>query len=437
MNLVIVGAQWGDEGKGKIVDLYSSKAELIVRYQGGNNAGHTLVVNGKKTVLHLVPSGILHPGKLCLISNGVVFDPENFFQEIESLIASGGIVGKPEDRIKVSDRAHVILPYHRRLDQIREHRAEKEKLGTTVRGIGPAYEDKVARRGIRVGDLLRKESLKAKLERAIEEKNILFKALADESPIDLDSLYENCVKLGERLRPFVSDVQQVLIEAIQKDRDILFEGAQGTLLDIDHGTYPFVTSSNTVTGGALTGTGVGPNGFKEVIGIAKAYTTRVGSGPFPTEIEETEPELAHKIRDIGKEFGATTGRMRRIGWLDLVALRYAAQVNGFTGIALMKADVLNGIMELKVATHYELNGKKIDQFPADSEELSKLKPVYETVPGWAPYDASKIDQFEHLPESLKSYIQKIEKTVGVPVVLLSTGPGREETLQIRNPFSKI
>ena len=440
MNLVIVGAQWGDEGKGKIVDLYSAKAELIVRYQGGNNAGHTLVVNGKKTVLHLVPSGILHPGKLCLIANGVVFDPENFFTEIESLLSSGGITGNPWDRIRVSDRAHVILPYHRRLDQLRENRAGTEeggvKIGTTVRGIGPAYEDKVARRGIRVGDLLRPETLRPKLAHAIAEKNILFKAMGGDMnpPVELDALYEATVALGARLRPYVADVNTIIVDAIAKNRAILFEGAQGTLLDIDHGTYPFVTSSNTVTGGALTGTGVGPAGFKEVVGIAKAYVTRVGAGPFPTEIENTEPALAEKIRDIGKEYGATTGRKRRIGWLDLLALRYAAQVNGFTGLALMKADVLNGLPELKIATHYEWDGRKITEFPADSEILAHVKPIYETVPGWPAYDASKVRDRAGLPKELDAYIARIEAFVGVPVVLLSTGPGREETLEIRTPF---
>lgn len=433
-NVVIVGAQWGDEGKGKIVDLYSLKADLIVRYQGGNNAGHTLVVNGKKTVLHLVPSGILHPGKLCLIANGVVFDPENFFEEINGLVESGGLTGNPHDRIKVSDRTHVILPYHRKLDQLRESRAHKNKIGTTGRGIGPAYEDKVSRRGIRVGDLLEPQSLKQKLIRALEEKNILFKAFGEQTEINIDELYEHCLMLGKKLSPYVADVQQILIKAIKENKKILFEGAQGTLLDIDHGTYPFVTSSSTATGGALTGTGVGPKGFNEVIGISKAYTTRVGSGPFPTEIEVTEPELANKIREIGKEFGATTGRMRRVGYLDLVALKYAVEVNGFTGIALMKADVLNGIKTLKLATHYKVGTSILESFPSDASVLEKIEPVYETVPGWEPYDASLIKDFKNLPTELQSYIKKIEDTIGVPVILLSTGPGREETLEKKSAF---
>ncbi len=434
MNVVIVGAQWGDEGKGKVVDLYSSRAEVIVRYQGGNNAGHTLVVNGKKTVLHLIPSGILHPDKLCLISNGVVFDPENFFTEIESLVASGGLHGKPSDRVKVSDRAHVILPYHRALDRMREDRAGAGKLGTTVRGIGPAYEDKVSRRGIRVGDLLRPESLKTKLERAIEEKNVLFERHSPENRVSLDEVYAFCLKIGEKLAPYVTDVHSNLYEAVDQKRPILFEGAQGTLLDVDHGTYPFVTSSSTIMGGALTGTGLGATGFGETIGIMKAYTTRVGSGPFPSEIEDTDPALAEKIRTIGKEFGATTGRKRRIGWLDLVAMRYAAEVNGFSGLALMKVDVLNGFDELQVVTAYEVDGKTTTRFSADAETLARVKPVLKTVAGWPDYDASKVRSVLDLPRSLQDYIRLIEDGVGAPVVLLSTGPGREETLVIRDPF---
>jgi len=433
-NVVIVGAQWGDEGKGKVVDLYSSKAEYIVRYQGGNNAGHTLVVNGKKTVLHLIPSGILHADKVCLIANGVVFDPEVFFKEIESLITSGAIEGHPYERVRVSDRAHVILPYHRLLDSVREAKAAGGKIGTTVRGIGPAYEDKVSRRGIRVADLLDPKTLKAKIAHAIEEKNVLLKGLYEAEAIELNSCFETCVALGEKLRPYVTDVKTILMRALAEKRAILFEGAQGTLLDIDHGTYPFVTSSNTIAGGALTGSGVGEGAIGSVIGIAKAYLTRVGSGPFPTEIEETEPALAEKIREIGKEYGATTGRKRRIGWLDLVALKYAVEVNGLTGLALMKADVLNGLESLRVCTSYSIEGNTIYDLPSRSEDLAKIVPMYEVYPCWPNYDAKAVKGFEDLPEALRKYIRKIEDFTGVPVILLSVGPGREETLELANPF---
>jgi adenylosuccinate synthase len=439
-NTVIVGAQWGDEGKGKVVDIYTAQAEYIVRFQGGNNAGHTLVVNGKKTVLHLIPSGVLHEGKTCLIANGVVFDPFIFFEEIEELIGNGAFgKRKPEDIIRVSERAHVILPYHRTLDRLREEHGSrgdgKGKIGTTVRGIGPAYEDKVARRGIQVVDLMRPDLLKKKLVRALEEKNALLKHHFGAEPVAIDGLYEQCLELGKKLKPYVADVRAILQHAHNQGKTILFEGAQGTLLDVDHGTYPYVTSSSTVTGGALTGSGLGLSAASEVIGICKAYTTRVGTGPFPSEIEHTEPELAKKIRDVGAEYGATTGRPRRVGWLDLVALKYAVEVNGLTGIALMKADVLNGLKELRLCTGYELTlgGRKevLHSIPSCIEDLENVKPVYETVPGWPAYDARKVERFEQLPSELQAYIRLIEKRMGVPVVLLSTGPGREETLLLK------
>ncbi|MCM0605204.1 MAG: adenylosuccinate synthase [Xanthomonadaceae bacterium] len=437
MNVAIVGAQWGDEGKGKVVDLFTSKAEYIVRYQGGNNAGHTLVVNGKKTVLHLIPSGVLHEGKTCLIANGVVFDPVVFFKEIEQLVDAGALGADPWNRVRVSERAHVILPYHCLVDKLREEKASKSaagKIGTTVRGIGPAYEDKVARRGIQVIDLIRPEVLKQKLAKAIEEKNILLEHYFGGEKIDLDSLYAECVTLGEKLRPYVANVRGILAEALGYKRPILFEGAQGTLLDVDHGTYPFVTSSNTVAGGALTGSGVGPTAIKQVIGIAKAYTTRVGSGPFPTEIEFTEPEMAKKIRDIGNEYGATTGRPRRVGWLDLVAMKYAVQVNGMTGIALMKSDVLQDFDYVKVCTAYRLGGNTIYEFPTSSDDLSKVEPVYEVMPGWIKYRAESVCGISELPEEMRNYVKFIEDFLKTPVVLLSTGPGREETLEISDPF---
>ncbi|MFZ9596123.1 MAG: adenylosuccinate synthase [Bdellovibrionia bacterium] len=427
-NRVVVGAQWGDEGKGKIVDLLSAQADLIVRYQGGNNAGHTLVVQGKKTVLHLIPSGILHPGKTCLIANGVVFDPTVFFQEVELLQKAGVLGDAPHERLRVAERAHVILPYHRLLDQLREERAASGKIGTTGRGIGPAYEDKVARRGVQVMDLLRAEVLKTKLQKALEEKNTLFQSHFNTAPIEFHALYAQCVKLGEALRPYVSDVRLQLMEAIQNQRPILIEGAQGTLLDVDHGTYPYVTSSNTVAPGALTGSGLGMNCIDEVLGITKAYTTRVGAGPFPTELKDAEQATGEWIRKVGQEFGATTGRPRRTGWLDLVALKYAVEVNGLTGLAFMKADVLNGLDHLKVCTGYQLGSTTFFDLPSSVEDLEKVEPIYEVMPGWSTFDSQKIKTRDDLPIELQNYMDFIQKHLGVPIRILSTGPAREETL---------
>ena len=435
-NVAVVGAQWGDEGKGKVVDLYSATAEFIVRFQGGNNAGHTLVVNGKKTVLHLIPSGVLHPGKICIIANGVVFDPAVFFGEIDQLQAAGALSAAPHEVVRVSERAHVILPYHRMLDRLREEHAAqgKSKIGTTVRGIGPAYEDKVARRGIQVVDLLRPELLRRKLEHAISEKNTLLKHHYHAEEIQLEPIFQECLKLGARLKPYVSDVRTTLVEALKNKRPILFEGAQGTLLDVDHGTYPYVTSSNTIAGGAMTGAGVGPQAVQEVIGITKAYTTRVGTGPFPTEIEVTEKETAERIRKVGAEFGATTGRPRRTGWLDLVALKYAVEVNGITGLALTKADVLQDFDHVKVCTSYRLGGNTLYELPTCIEDLERVEPVYEVMPAWAAYDPKTVHSVGQLPQELRNYVKYIEDFLKVPVVLISTGPGREETVVISDPF---
>ena len=435
-NVAIIGAQWGDEGKGKIVDLYSAQSDLIVRYQGGNNAGHTLVVNGQKTVLHLIPSGILHPGKVCFIANGVVLDPVVFFEEVDALVKSGVLSDAPEKLIRLSERTHVILPYHRTLDRLREARAKgaKGEIGTTVRGIGPAYEDKAARRGIQVIDLLHPNLLKEKLERAIEEKNVPFKNLFQAEPISLQEMFDHCMKMGERLKPYICNVRRVLQDGLRHKKTILFEGAQGTLLDVDWGTYPYVTSSSTVSGGVFSGCGIRPSALQSIIGITKAYCTRVGTGPFPTELEKVQPELAQNIRKIGAEFGATTGRPRRTGWLDLVLLKYAVDINGMTGLALMKTDVLDGFEELKVCTGYRLHGQTIDELPACIEDTEGVEPVYETLPGWKKYDTRKVKTKKDLPTALQSYIRVIEDFTGVPVVLVSTGPDREETLQITNPF---
>jgi len=436
MNVTVIGAQWGDEGKGKIVDLYSARADFIVRYQGGNNAGHTLVVEGKKTVLHLIPSGILHPGKTCLIANGVVFDPEVFFKEVATLQAAGVLGSEPWKQIKVSERAHVILDIHRTLDRLREEKASqsKGKIGTTVRGIGPAYEDKAARRGVQVVDLLHPNLLKEKLERTLSEKNALFKNHFGSEEVAYEPVFEKCIMLGEKLRPYIANVRRMLVDAKKAHKPILFEGAQGTLLDVDHGTYPYVTSSNTTAGGVITGCGVGSTFLQSVIGITKAYTTRVGVGPFPSEIEETEKETAEKIRKIGAEFGATTGRMRRVGWLDLVALKYAAEINGFTGLALMKSDVLNGFENIRVCTGYELHGRVLDELPSCIEDMEQLIPVYKTMKCWKNFDTKAVRSRGDLPKELQDFMTVIEKFVDLPIVLLSTGPGREETLQLLDPF---
>lgn len=437
MNVTVIGAQWGDEGKGKVVDLYSAKADYIVRYQGGNNAGHTLVVGGKKTVLHLIPSGILHPGKICLIANGVVFDPEVFFKEVEALVATEVLGKRPHEVIKVSERAHVILEYHRQLDKLREAKARgtRSEIGTTIRGIGPTYEDKAARRGIQVVDLLHPDLLREKLERALDEKNTLFVSHFGAPKLELEPIYKKCLEMGEKLKPYIANVRDVLLQSRKTKRPVLFEGSQGTLLDVDHGTYPYVTSSNTTAGGVLSGCGIEPAFLEQVIGITKAYTTRVGSGPFPTEIETTEKETAELIRNIGGEYGATTGRARRIGWLDLVALKYAAEINGMTGIALMKNDILNNFKTIKVCTAYDLGGKTIDELPACVEDLERVKPVYKTLPGWDGYDTKKVRRREDCPKAMQDFMALIEKTIGIPIVLMSTGPGREDTLQLIDPFT--
>src|SRR4051812_12928815 len=373
-NVVIVGAQWGDEGKGKIVDLFTSWADVVVRYQGGANAGHTLVVGGVKTVLHLVPSGVLHPGKKCFIGNGVVVDPEALMDEVD-LLKSKGLLADPAQLV-VSDNAHVILPYHKRIDAGRE---KKNAIGTTGRGIGPCYEDKVARRGIRIRDLLKPQPLREKLATRLDEANGQIAALGGEK-LELEPLLEQALRLGERMAPYVGDCSTQLSHEVVRGRAVLFEGAQGTLLDIDHGTYPYVTSSNTVAGNAAVGAGLGPTCIHQVIGITKAYTTRVGNGPLPTELNDATGE---RLRTVGAEYGATTGRPRRCGWLDALVLRYAARVNGLSGLAITKLDVLTGFDKLQIAVAYKLrNGKTVTEFPSDPDLLTEVQPVYEEMPGW-------------------------------------------------------
>ncbi len=426
-NVVIVGAQWGDEGKGKVVDLFTSWADVVVRYQGGANAGHTLVVGGVKTVLHLVPSGVLHPGKKCIIGNGVVVDPEALMEEID-LLHSRGLLADPAQLV-VSENAHVILPYHKRIDAGRE---KQKAIGTTGRGIGPCYEDKVARRGIRIRDVLKASALKDKLEQRLKEANAQIKALGGEK-CELQPLLEWALGLGERMRPFVGDASEVLSHEVARGRAVLFEGAQGTLLDIDHGTYPYVTSSNTVAGNAAVGAGLGPTAIHSVVGITKAYTTRVGNGPLPTELNDA---IGEKLRTVGAEFGATTGRPRRCGWLDALVLRYAARVNGLSGLAVTKLDVLTGFDTIRVAVAYKLpNGKTVSEFPSDPEVLAQAEPVTEELPGWKE-PLHDLREYDELPANARRYVERIEALSGVEAIAVSVGADRGQTIVRKNPFRK-
>ncbi len=432
-NVVVIGAQWGDEGKGKVVDLLTEHAQVVVRFQGGNNAGHTLVVGGQKTVLHLMPSGILHPGKTCVIGNGVVADPAVLVREIDALKSRGFL--KDDAQLVISDNAHVIFPWHKLLDAAREKARGVGAIGTTGRGIGPAYEDKVARRGIRVRDLLNVERLRKRIEERLpgvrDELRELCRAANEPEPeLDVQKLVEEFSAMGERLRPYVGDASLYLAGQIQRGARILFEGAQGTLLDVDHGTYPFVTSSNCVAGNAAVGSGLGPTTIDKVMGISKAYTTRVGGGPFPTELTD---ETGERLRKVGDEFGATTGRPRRCGWLDGVVLRYAVRVNGLWGIALTKMDVLSGLKTLNICNAYELDGQRITELPGDYEDLARVKPLYETLPGWDDKLAG-VRTFDELPENAKRYVRRVEEISGVPVTCISVGADRGETVLLQNPF---
>jgi len=432
-NVVVVGAQWGDEGKGKVVDLLTEHAQVVVRFQGGNNAGHTLVVGGQKTVLHLIPSGILHPGKVCVIGNGVVVDPAVLVKEIDALKARGFL--KDDSHLIVSDNAHVIFPWHKLLDTFREKARGGSAIGTTGRGIGPAYEDKVARRGIRVRDLLQPERLRKRVEErlpeVLEELRELCRLANEPVPVlEASQLVSEYAGLGDRLRPHVADASLFLAGQVARGARILFEGAQGTLLDVDHGTYPYVTSSNCVAGNAAVGSGLGPTTIDKVMGISKAYTTRVGGGPFPTELTDA---LGDQLRKVGDEFGATTGRPRRCGWLDGVVLRYAVRVNGLSSLALTKMDVLSGIKSLQLCNAYELDGQRITELPGDYEDLGRVKPVYETLPGWDEKLAG-VRTFDELPENAKRYVRRVEEVSGVPVTCISVGADRGETVLLQNPF---
>jgi adenylosuccinate synthase len=427
-NVVVVGTQWGDEGKGKIVDLLTEQAAIVARYQGGNNAGHTLVVGGAKFIFHLIPSGILHPGTVCLIGNGVVLDPEVLLTEIENLKARGISVGP--DNLRISERTQVIMPYHKRLDLARERARGAAKIGTTGRGIGPCYEDKVARRGIRMADLLNLEVLTAKLADVLPEKNFYLEKFLGDIPFSQEEILGPYLEMGKRLAPLVTNVSVMIQGAVQQGRSILFEGAQGTHLDIDHGTYPYVTSSNPVAGGACTGTGVGPNQLHHVLGIVKAYTTRVGSGPFPTECLD---EVGDHLVECGVEFGSTTGRRRRCGWLDAVVLKDSARLNGLTGLAITKLDVLTGINPVKICVGYDENGSRRETTPATIQELERCRPIFEELPGWTE-DIRGVRRMEDFPQATRNYLKRLEELVGVPIQIVSVGPDREETIVVQNPF---
>jgi adenylosuccinate synthase len=429
--LVAVGAQWGDEGKGKVVDWLAPHAQLVVRFHGGNNAGHTLVVDGVKTVLHVVPAGVLNASTINLIGPGVVVDPDGLLTELEAL-KERGLLRDPS-RVRLAGRAHVILPWHKTLDQAREQAAGELAIGTTGRGIGPAYEDKVARRGIRVADLLDPTGLRDLLTRVAKQKNFELVEYYGWPSIDVEALYEQALEWGRQLEPYVDHTVHTLEDALSSGKNVLFEGAQGTFLDIDHGTYPYVTSSNCVAGSVCTGAGVGPTRINRVLGITKAYTTRVGGGPFPTE--ETG-EFGRVLREAGAEFGATTGRPRRCGFLDVVMLREAAIVSGLTALAMNKLDVLSGIGEIRIATAYRVDGKLTNAFPMTLAELERAEPVYETLPGWDE-DITRCRRYADLPSAARNYVERVEALVAVPVEIISVGPGRDETIARVDPFRPI
>ena len=418
---VIVGVQWGDEGKGRVVDALAGRSGVVVRYQGGANAGHTVVVGDEKFVFHLLPSGILYPGKLCVIGNGVVIDPETLFKELDDLKKRG----KPLARLVISHGAHVVMPYHKLLDRLAEGaRSEGSRIGTTGRGIGPCYPDKFGRVGIRAEDLVNPGILKEKLMMNIEQKNEILTKIYGAGPLESDTVYEAALEWGRRMEPMLGDAFLEIHNALETGINVLFEGAQGTLLDVDHGTYPFVTSSSPCSGGACTGAGIGPGRIDRVIGVTKAYCTRVGEGPFPTEDKGSLGEL---LRTKGGEFGATTGRPRRCGWNDLVAVDYAVKVNGIDGLALTKLDVLSGFEKISVCTAYEIDGKVRKIFPSSCAELAKAKPVFEELPGWKE-DIGGCRRFEDLPLAAQDYIRFIEERVSAPVILIGVGQGREDTI---------
>lgn len=427
-NVVVLGTQWGDEGKGKIVDLLTDQVAYVVRFQGGHNAGHTLVIEGKKTVLHLIPSGVLRQGVTCLIGNGVVLAPDALMKEIRELEEQGVPV---RDRLRLSPACPLILPYHVALDQAREKARGNDKIGTTGRGIGPAYEDKVSRRGLRLGDMLAPERFAAKLKDVLQYHNFTLEHYHGEKSLDYDAVLAESMRLAEELKPMIADVSGILHAAREADESIMFEGAQGSLLDIDHGTYPYVTSSNTTAGGTATGSGFGPLYLDYVLGITKAYTTRVGSGPFPTELGCA---VGQHLGEKGHEFGATTGRQRRTGWFDAVAVRHAVQINSISGLCLTKLDVLDGLEEVKICVGYQDEQGQPAGVPFDAEGWQKITPVYESMPGWKESTVG-VKSLDALPANARSYIERLEELAGVPVDIISTGPDRVETIVLRHPFA--
>ncbi|MFC1857877.1 adenylosuccinate synthase [Thermodesulfobacteriota bacterium] len=426
-NIVIVGTQWGDEGKGKIVDQLAEYADIVVRFQGGNNAGHTMVINGEQFISHLVPSGILQ-GKTCFIGNGMVVDPAILQEEIDHLAQTGFDIGP--DKLKISEKAHLIMPYHKQIDLARESMKGDKKIGTTGRGIGPCYEDKASRRGIRFCELIDPEMFVDRIMSVLEEKNFYLKNYLSAETLELSPIIDQFTAFAERFAPHVADISVAIHEAIKAGKQVLFEGAQGTHLDIDHGTYPYVTSSNTVAGNACCGAGIGPKQITEVFGIAKAYTTRVGMGPFPTELFD---ETGDAIQKKGAEFGATTGRKRRCGWLDTVLVRNSVRLNGLTGLVITKLDVLDGLESLNICTGYDYNNTSIYNFPANLNVLGACKPIYETLPGWSE-DISQVRRYEDLPENTKNYLKRISALTETPIEIISVGPGRDETIIMRNPL---
>jgi adenylosuccinate synthase len=424
-NIAVIGAQWGDEGKGRIVDLLAEKVDVVARYQGGNNAGHTIVIAGETIVLHHIPSGILRPGKLSVIGNGVVIDPKVLLGEIEKLRSAEYRVN--EENLKISDRAHVIMPYHKEIDIGREERMGSHRIGTTGRGIGPAYEDKAARRGIRLSDLLHPVSFSARLQSVLEERNLYIAKVLERNPLDFERVYEEYTRYGEKLRGFITDTSQLLNSLIADGKVILFEGAQGALLDVDFGTYPYVTSSSAGSGGACTGTGVSPTKIDRVLGVAKAYTTRVGEGPFPSEISG---DLGLKLRELGGEYGATTGRARRCGWFDAVALRYSTRINGISEFAITKLDVLSGFDTIKICVGYEYQDELLTEFPSNTEVLTKCRPVYEEMEGWKE-NISNVKTIADLPPQTRVFLSRVEETTGVPVWIVSLGASREKVIFLK------
>jgi adenylosuccinate synthase len=428
-NLVIIGTQWGDEGKGKIVDLLAAHADIVARFQGGNNAGHTMVVDGQQFISHLVPSGILQ-GKMCVIGNGLVVDPEVLLGEIDYLAEKGVDTGPA--KLKISEKAHIIMPYHKAIDNAREQMKGDKKIGTTGRGIGPCYEDKATRRGLRFVELMDAELFEERVRAIMDEKNFYLSQYFKAEPLDPDAVIEAYRTYAERLRPYVENVSVTLDQAIKSGRQVLFEGAQGTHLDIDHGTYPYVTSSNTVAANACSGAGIGPRHITGVTGIVKAYTTRVGAGPFPTELFD---DIGDRIQAKGAEFGATTGRRRRCGWLDTVIVRNAVRLNGLTGLAITKLDVLGELDTLNICNAYEYKGQTITEFPTDLKVLAECRPIYETLPGWKG-DISGIRSEDALPAEARSYLKRIEVLTETPVDIISVGPGREQTIVINNILAR-